>query len=103
MARKLEEESGSRPAFVLEATGHYHLPLIQLDEAYNYVLIVLSTLIAQCAIFEVNFITERSSNRVNKEGWLSGLRHLTRHHEALTGMYVQVKLQFQTVLDQVLP
>lgn len=31
------------------------------------------------------------------------LRYLTRQHESLTEMYVQVKLQFQAVLDQVFP
>ncbi|WP_205517015.1 hypothetical protein [Paenibacillus sp. SYP-B3998] len=29
------------------------------------------------------------------------LRYLTRQYESLTGMYVQAKLQFQAVLDQV--
>lgn len=31
------------------------------------------------------------------------LRYLTRQHESLTDMYVQVKLQFQAVVDQVFP
>ncbi|MDQ0914861.1 hypothetical protein QFZ78_001121 [Paenibacillus sp. V4I5] len=31
------------------------------------------------------------------------LRYLTRQHESLTGMYVQAKLQFQAILDQVFP
>ncbi|SDP06695.1 Transposase [Paenibacillus sp. yr247] len=34
---------------------------------------------------------------------LMNLRYLTRQHESLTGMYVQVKLQFQAILDQVFP
>lgn len=34
---------------------------------------------------------------------LLNLRHLTRQHENMTGMYVQTKLQFQSVLDQVFP
>jgi transposase len=29
---RLEKESGLRPAIILEATGHYHLPLVQLLE-----------------------------------------------------------------------
>ncbi|MDQ0890232.1 transposase [Paenibacillus sp. V4I9] len=32
---------------------------------------------------------------------LMNLRYLTRQHESLTGMYVQAKLQFQAILDQV--
>lgn len=31
------------------------------------------------------------------------LRYLTRQHESLAEMYVQAKLQFQAVLDQVFP
>jgi transposase len=31
------------------------------------------------------------------------LKHLTRQHGALTATYVQTKLQFQAVLDQVFP
>ncbi|WP_171650716.1 IS110 family transposase [Paenibacillus foliorum] len=34
---------------------------------------------------------------------LLNLRHLTRQYDSLTQMYVQVKLQFQAVLDQVFP
>lgn len=30
---------------------------------------------------------------------LLNLRHLTRQHENITGMYVQTKLQFQSVLE----
>ncbi len=34
---------------------------------------------------------------------LLNLRNLTRQHENITGMFVQTKLQFQAVLDQVFP
>jgi transposase len=34
---------------------------------------------------------------------LLNLRHLTRQHETITGLYVQAKLQFQAILDQVFP
>lgn len=34
---------------------------------------------------------------------LLNLRHLTRQHEAITGLYVQAKLQFHTMLDQIFP
>lgn len=34
---------------------------------------------------------------------LANLRHLTRQHDNITGMFVQTKLQFQEVLDQVFP
>jgi transposase len=35
--------------------------------------------------------------------YLINLRYLTWQHESLTDMYVQVKLQFEAVLDQVFP
>lgn len=34
---------------------------------------------------------------------LLNLRNLTRQHESMTGQFVQIKLQFQAVLDQVFP
>ena len=34
---------------------------------------------------------------------IANLRNLTRQHDNITGMYVQTKLQFQAVLDQVFP
>jgi transposase len=34
---------------------------------------------------------------------LLNLRNLTRQHENITGMFVQTKLQFQAILDQVFP
>ena len=34
---------------------------------------------------------------------LLNLRNLTRQHKNITGIYVQTKLQFQAVLDQVFP
>ncbi len=34
---------------------------------------------------------------------LLNLRNLTRQHETVTGIYVQTKLQFHAILDQVFP
>ncbi len=34
---------------------------------------------------------------------LLNLRNLTRQHENITGVMIQTKLQFQTILDQVFP
>ena len=47
---------------------------------------------------------KKSLNPIKKRGQhLMNLRYLTRQHESLTGMYVQAKLQFQAILDQVFP
>jgi transposase len=35
--------------------------------------------------------------------FMMNLRYLTRQHDSLTDMYVQAKLPFQAVLDQVFP
>ncbi len=40
--RDVEKESGVRPAIILEATGHYHLPLVKFAEENSYLLIVLN-------------------------------------------------------------
>lgn len=49
------------------------------------------------------FYKEEFSPSQPKQDSLSRLRLLTRHHEAMTTAYVQLKLQFQAILDQVFP
>ena len=38
--QKVERESGSRPHVILEATGHYHLPVVAFLREYDYVVIL---------------------------------------------------------------
>jgi len=47
------------------------------------------------------FYKEDSEQRKTRGVQLLNLHNLTRQHNAITGMYVQIKLQFQAVLDQV--
>lgn len=117
--QEVEKESGSRPAIILEATGHYHFPLVEWAVEKNYVLYVLNPLLAQRAkkthlrkvktdekdaihLGELYYKEEFEPYQKQEEHWLH-LRHLTRQHEAMTHMYTQTKLQFQAVLDQVFP
>lgn len=117
--QEVEKESGRRPAIILEATGHYHHPIVEWAQENHYVLYILNPLLAQRAkkthlrkvktdekdaihLGELYYKEEFVPYQKQEEHWVH-LRHLTRQHEAMTQMYVQTKLQFQAVLDQVFP
>lgn len=117
-AQDIESFTGKRPAVVLETTGHYHSSVV----SWMRISICTSSLIRY-------FYTKRKKANLRKvktdaadayqlgemfykEGlepykkrgqYLMNLRYLTRQHESLTDMYVQLKLLFQAVMDQVLP
>ncbi|MGE7926096.1 IS110 family transposase, partial [Viridibacillus arvi] len=115
----LEHQTGMKPPIVLEATGHYHAPVVQFLEAREYIVIIVNPLIS--------YRTKSSNLRKTKTDaidayhlgelyykedlepqkkrgiQLLNLRHLTRQHENITGIMVQTKLQFQAILDQVFP
>lgn len=117
--REVEEITGSKPPIVLESTGHYHIPVVQYFEKRDYLLIVVNPLISYKA--KSSSLRKVKTDRIDarhlcelyykedlepykKRGiQLLNLRNLTRQHESLTGMFVQTKLQFQSVLDQVFP
>ena len=117
--KEVEEVSGSKPPLVLESTGHYHTPVVQYFEKRGYLLIVVNPLISYKAkssnlrkvktdVIDAHHLCElfykEDLEPYKKRGiQLLNLRNLTRQHENLTDMYVQVKLQFQSVLDQVFP
>jgi transposase len=117
--REVEEVTGSQPPIVLESTGHYHMPVVQYFEKRGYLLIIVNPLISYKAkssslrkvktdIIDAHHLCElyykEDLEPYKKRGiQLLNLRNLTRQHENLTGMFVQSKLQFQSVLDQVFP
>ena len=117
--REVEEVTGSTPPIVLESTGHYHMPIVQYFEKRGYLLIIVNPLISYKAkssslrkvktdIIDAHHLCElyykEDLEPYKKRGiQLLNLRNLTRQHENLTGMFVQTKLQFQSVLDQVFP
>jgi transposase len=39
---EIEKVSGVRPAVILEATGHYHQPVVQVVEEHEYLLMVVN-------------------------------------------------------------
>jgi transposase len=116
---EITKVSGVKPAIILEATGHYHQPVIQAIEKQKYLLIVVNPLTSQRTkksqlrkvktdevdafhLGELYYKEELEPYR-QQAIQLLNLRHLTRQHDALTTTYVQTKLQFQAVLDQVFP
>ncbi|WP_195892886.1 IS110 family transposase, partial [Bacillus massiliigorillae] len=117
--REVEEFTDSKPPIVLESTGHYHMPVVQYFEKRGYLLIIVNPLISYKAkssslrkvktdVIDAYHLCElyykEDLEPCKKRGiHLLNLRNLTRQHENLTGMFVQSKLQFQSVLDQVFP
>ena len=117
--REVEDVSGGRPPIVLESTGHYHTPIVQYFEDRGYLLIIVNPLISYRAkssslrkvktdIIDAHHLCElyykEDLEPYKQRGiQLLNLRNLTRQHENITGMFVQTKLQFQAVLDQVFP
>ena len=103
----------------MESTGHYHTPVVQYFEDRGYLLIIVNPLISYRAkssslrkvktdIIDARHLCElyykEDLEPYKQRGiQLLNLRNLTRQHENITGMFVQTKLQFQSVLDQVFP
>ena len=117
--KEIEDISGKRPPLVMESTGHYHTPIVQYFEDKGYLIIIVNPLISYKAkssslrkvktdIIDANHLCDlyykEDLEPYKKRGiQLMNLRHLTRQHDNITGMFVQTKLQFQAVLDQVFP
>ncbi|MFB5198627.1 IS110 family transposase [Neobacillus sp. KR4-4] len=115
----IKNKAGIQPPVVLEATGHYHTPVVQFLEQHQYLLIIVNPLISHraknaslrkvktdaidayrlCELYYKEDLEPYKKRGIR----LLNLRNLTRQHENITGMYVQTKLQFQAVLDQIFP
>ncbi|WP_234541974.1 IS110 family transposase, partial [Paenibacillus pseudetheri] len=118
-AQDLESFTGKRATVVLEATGHYHSSVVQFLEEHQYLHIVINPLLSHQAkksnlrkvktdaadAYQLGemYYKEELEPYKKRGQYLMNLRYLTRQHESLTDMYVQAKLQFQAVLDQVFP
>lgn len=117
--REIENVTGIRPPVVLESTGHYHTPVVQYFEERGYLLIIVNPLISYRAkssslrkvktdLIDARHLCElyykEDLEPYKKRGiQLLNLRNLSRQHANITSIYVQTKLQFQAVLDQVFP
>ncbi len=104
----------------MESTGHYHQAVIQFLEEHGILSLVVNPLISHqakksslCKVKKTDavdafrlcelYYKEEFEDHKQRGVQLLNLRHLTRQFNSLTQMYVQVKLQFQAVLDQVFP
>lgn len=115
----LEHQTEMKPPIVLEATGHYHAPVVQFLEAREYIVIIVNPLVSYRAkssnlrktktdaidAYHLGELYYKEDLEPQKKRGIQllNLRHLTRQHENMTGIMVQTKLQFQAVLDQVFP
>lgn len=117
--RGLESAAEMPPTIVMEATGHYHSPVVQYLDEQQYLYIIINPLISHEAkktnlrrvktdaadAYQLGtlFYKEEFEPYKKRGQHLMNLRYLTRQYESLTGIYVQAKLQFQSILDQVFP
>ncbi|WP_164217330.1 IS110 family transposase [Virgibacillus sp. YIM 98842] len=117
--QEVEQVSGLSPAVIFESTGHYHEPVLQFLESHEVTYYLINPVVSYeakktnlrkvktdaidayhlCELYykeDLETFQKKTMRTMN-------LRNLTRQHGALTGTYVQIKLQFQTILDQVFP
>jgi transposase len=111
--------TGQMPMVILESTGHYHSPVIQYLEEHEVLYILLNPIISYQAKRSslrkvktdaidayqlcVLYYKEDFEPHKNRGIQLLNLRNLSRQQEIVTNMYVEAKLQFHTILDQVFP
>ncbi|SMQ64180.1 Transposase IS116/IS110/IS902 family protein [Bacillus sp. OV166] len=117
--KELKRKSGIKPAVILESTGHYHTPIIQCLEENQYLYILVNPIISYQAkktslrkvktdavdahhLCILYYKVEFEPYKKRGERFLN-LRTLSRQYETVTNLYVQTKLQFHTILDQVFP
>ncbi|CAH0347778.1 IS110 family transposase [Bacillus sp. CECT 9360] len=117
--KEIERKTGVRPAVILESTGHYHTPIIQCLEESQYLYILVNPIISYQAkktslrkvktdavdAYHLCVLYYKEEFEPYKKRGLKllNLRTLSRQHVTVTNLYVQVKLQFHTILDQVFP
>jgi transposase len=117
--KEIEEVTGQMPMVILESTGHYHSPVVQYMEEHEILYILLNPIISYQAKKSslrkvktdaidayqlcVLYYKEDFEPHKNRGIQLLNLRNLSRQQEIVTNMYVEAKLQFHTILDQVFP
>ncbi|MNB73336.1 Transposase [compost metagenome] len=116
---ELQKQTAQSPVVVLEATGHYHRGLVAYLERSGWTYFIVNPLQAKRAkgtqlrkvktdaadawhLAEMYYRGDVNPHRTWEEGYTE-LRHITRQHEFVTGMFVQAKLNMRALLDQVFP
>ncbi|MBT2618510.1 IS110 family transposase [Bacillus sp. ISL-78] len=114
--KEMEEVTGQMPMVILESTGHYHSPVIQYLEEQGILYILLNPIISYQAkksglrkvktdaidayqLCVLYYKEDFESHKIRGIRLLD-LRNLSRQQEIVTNMYVEAKLQFHTILDQ---
>ncbi|MFE5431745.1 IS110 family transposase, partial [Peribacillus simplex] len=117
--KEIEEVTGQMPMVILESTGHYHSPVIQYLEEQGILYILLNPIISYqakksslrkvktdaidayqlCVLYYKEDLEPHKIRGIQ----LLDLRNLSRQQEIVTNMYVEAKLQFHTILDQLFP
>jgi transposase len=118
--KDIEVKTGQPPMIILESTGHYHAPITQFLEEQNYLFIILNPILSYQAkkastlrkvktdaidayrLCELYYKEDFEPYKKRGEHLLN-LRILTRQQESLSGLFIQAKLQFHAILDQVFP
>ena len=115
--KDIEEVTGQMPMVILESTGHYHSPVIQFLEEQGILYILLNPIISYQAkktslrkvktdaidAYQLCVLYYKGEPHKIRGIQLLDLRNLSRQQEIVTNMYVEAKLQFHTILDQVFP
>ncbi|QDI91715.1 IS110 family transposase [Salicibibacter halophilus] len=118
-SQKLEREVEQKPVFIMEATGHYHLPMIFFLEEKGYEAIVINpyisshtrkhslrrvkTDVADAYHLGQLFYKEEFETYKQRSQQAIKLRQLTRQRDSLTDMHTQIKLQFQATIEKIFP
>lgn len=116
---EIEVITGQMPIVILESTGHYHSPVIQCLEENEVLYILLNPIISYQAkrsslrkvktdavdAYQLCMLYYKEDFEPHKKRGIQllNLRNLSRQQEIVTNMYVEAKLQFHTILDQVFP
>lgn len=116
---EIEVMTGQMPMVILESTGHYHSPVIQCLEENEILYILLNPIISYQAkrsslrkvktdaidAYQLCVLYYKEDFEPHKKRGIQllNLRNLSRQQEIVTNMYVEAKLQFHTILDQVFP
>ena len=119
LLKEVERNAGVKPDVIMEATGNYHLPVIDLLHTHGYLVILLNPLTSQKSrAVHLRKVKTDASDAYHlgelyyredfepfhkRSEQLNNLRHLARNHEVMTSIYVQKKLIFQSILDQLFP
>ncbi len=105
------------PMIILESTRHYHTPVIQFLGEQGVLYILLNPIISYQAkksslrkvktdaidAYQLCVLYCKGESHKIRGIRLLGFRNLSRQQEIVTNMYVEAKLQFHTILDQVFP